>query len=413
VKVTLPAVDGSGLACLGVSGYVIGLSLPFLPELDVPLVFLVACAVLAALTSPGHPRLTRSLVALPVLGFVAARLVSALAAEETLRSLRIAAPILPALLLFFVLSEWVRTGHHVVVICVSLTVAGLLLATTFLVRGWLSPGANPDEWAVSAWSPLLVVKNDMTVVAVLAPLALAAAAVRPRWVVRLLVLGFFVALAAAIGAMQSRTVLITAVVAVACFGVFTRGSALVERPRRAWLLAGGAILLVLLVDAMLGFRFAHKVLSDWQGHGRLALWVAALAMFQDAPVLGHGPHSFVLQYRGYLDAMPLPGWVFVDPRLTPWPHNLILELLSEQGIVGLAAFLVLVGAGITMVVRLLRTRPSDLRQLGAGVGAALVAFLTAAMVELTMLRAWVTIVLFTLFGLLATITRVEHEGRAC
>ena len=406
-------VDGSSLACLGVSGYLIGLSLPLPARFDVPLVFLVVLAVLAALASPRQTWFTGSLVALPLLAFVAARLASAVAAADMLRSIRIIAPILPALLLFLVLSEWVRSRRDVVTVCLSLTVAGLVLASTFLVMGWLSPDASADVWAATAPSPLLVVKNDLAAVAVLAPLALAVAAVRPRWLVRLLVLAFFVALAAAIGAMQSRTVLLTTIVAVACFLGFTRGAALVRRPARLALLAAGTVALIVVVDGLLGFRLAHKVLSDWQGNGRLALWVAALAMFQDAPVLGHGPHGFLLHYRAYLDAMPLPGWIVVDARTTPWPHNLYLELLAEQGAVGLVAFVVLMAVGLSMVVRLLRTRQGDLRQLSAGVGAALVAFLTAAMVELTLIRAWVTIVLFTLFGLLATITRVEHEGRAC
>ena len=125
---TLQAAGGSALACLGVSGYVIGLALPVSPGLDLPLVFLVALAVLAAIASPQQRRLGDSLVALPLLAFVAARLASALAAPEPLRSLKMVAPVLPGLLLFFVLSEWVRTEHHVAVVYVSLTAAGLVLA---------------------------------------------------------------------------------------------------------------------------------------------------------------------------------------------------------------------------------------------------------------------------------------------
>ena len=409
---TLQAAGGSALACLGVSGYVIGLALPVSPGLDLPLVFLVALAVLAAIASPQQRRLGDSLVALPLLAFVAARLASALAAPEPLRSLKMVAPVLPGLLLFFVLSEWVRTEHHVAVVYVSLTAAGLVLATTFLVMGWLSAAGSADAWAQAMPSPLLVVKNDLAVVAVLAPVALAAARLRPRWLVRLLVLGFFAALVTAIGAMQSRTVLLTALVAVGGFAALTRGRALVAHPRRAWLLLAAAVAGVIAVDALLGFRLAQKILGDAQGSGRLALWAAALAMFQAAPVLGHGPHSFVLHYRAYLDTMQLPGWVVIDPRVTPWAHNLFLELLAEQGAVGLAAFLALVATGIATTARLLRADRRNIRCLGAGAGAALIAFLAAALVELTLLRAWVIIVLFTLLGLLVTATRVEREDSA-
>jgi len=135
-------------------------------------------------------------------------------------------------------------------------------------------------------------------------------------------------------------------------------------------------------------------------------------MFQDAPVLGQGPHGFMLHHRAYLDALQLPAWIRIEDRVTPWAHNLYLELLAEQGVLGLATFAGLVVAGIVTLVRISRSRQADVRLLGAGAGAALVAFLTAAWIELSLIRAWVTIILFTLLGLLATLTRVERESRA-
>ena len=98
---------------------------------------------------------------------------SSMAAPDFPRSLQLLAPLLPALLLFFVLSEWVETQRQISVIFVSLTVVGFVLATTLLVVSWLSGTGDSDAWARAVPSPLLVVKNDITVVAVLAPLALA------------------------------------------------------------------------------------------------------------------------------------------------------------------------------------------------------------------------------------------------
>ncbi len=408
----LPAVDASALASLGVAGYLIGLALPGAAAVDLPLAFLVILVVAAALAGLRHrPAPPRSLIAIPLLAFVAARLVSALTGPQAFPALPVIAPLLPALLVFFALSEWVRTRGHVVAVYASLTASGLILSTTFLAAAWRSgPGAS-EAWALAAPSALLVVKNDVTVVAVMAPLALAAALARPHPLVRLLVAAFFAALAAVIGIAQSRTALVTAIVAVASFAVLTKGRA-VARSRGAWLAVAGGLALVVAVDAALGFRLAHKVLGDWQGNGRFPLWAAALAMFQDAPVLGQGPHGFMLHQRAYLEALQLPGWLRVDDRVIPWAHNLYLELLAEQGALGLATFLGLVAAAAATLVRIQRTRHADVRLLGAGVGAALVAFLTAAAIELSLVRAWVTIILFTLLGLVATITRVEQGSRA-
>jgi len=404
-------VDASALASVGVAGYLIGLALPVATAVDLPLVFLVLLGVAAAIVGlrqpPARPR---SLIAVPLLAFVAARLVSALAAPQAFPALPVIAPLLPALLVFFALSEWVRTRRHVVAIYASLTASGLVLSMTFLAAAWLSGPGAPQAWAVATPSALLVVNNDVTVVAVVAPLAVAAALVYPHPLVRLLVAAFFAALAAVIGVAQSRTALVTAVVAVACFAALTRGRA-IAWSARAWLAVGGGVALVVAIDALLGFRLAYKLLGDWQGNGRLPLWAAAVAMFQDAPVLGQGPHGFMLHHRAYLDALQLPAWLRVDDRVMPWAHNLYLELLAEQGALGLATFLGLVAAGVAALVRILRTRHADVRLLGAGAGAALVAFLTAAGIELSLVRAWVTIILFTLLGLVATITRVEWESR--
>src|SRR5262249_40055903 len=161
------------------------------------------------------------------------------------------APLLPALLLFFVLSEWVRTRRHVVVIYASLTATGLLLSATFLAAAWLSGPRGGEAWALVAPSPLLVVSHDLPVVAAVAPLAVAIAVVRPHPLVRLLVAGFFAALITVIGVAQSRTALVTAVVSVVCFFALTRGRAIAWSARAPVVVAVAAGLAV-VVDALLG-----------------------------------------------------------------------------------------------------------------------------------------------------------------
>jgi O-antigen ligase len=112
-----------------------------------------------------------------------------------------------------------------------------------------------------------------------------------------------------------------------------------------------------------------------------------------------------------LDALSLPACAHRGPgdAVGAWAY---LELLAEQGVLGLGTFVLLAGAGVATLARIIRTRQRDLHLLVAGAGASLVAFLTAALIELSFIRGWVTIILFTLLGLLVTITRVEREGRA-
>jgi O-antigen ligase len=406
------AARASALGCVGVCGYLLGVALPVSPAFDLPLAFLVLLSTLAAVTGPKQSDLGRSRVLIPLAGFVAARLVSALAAPDPLGHLKVLAPLLPALLLFFVLAEWVQARRHVVAICASLTAAGFVLAATLLAASWLSDTPDAEAWAQAVPSPMLVVKNDIAVVAVLAPLPLATAWLRPGWLVRLCVLGFFAALLTVIGVVRSRTALLTTLVAIVAFAALAGGARAIRRPGLVVIVAG-LVAFALAASALVGFGLAHKTLHDWQGSGRLALWAAALAMFRDAPLLGHGPNSFGLHYRAYLDALQLPAWIAVDPRLTPWAHNLYLELLAEQGLVGLLAFLALGAAGVAMVRRIRRSPEPELQRLGAAAGAALIAFMAAAAFELSFIRAWVTIILFTLLGLLTTLSRSARGSAPC
>jgi len=73
--------------------------------------------------------------------------------------------------------------------------------------------------------------------------------------------------------------------------------------------------------------------------------------------------------------------------------------------------LALIGVGLVMLARIIRSRRDDVRSFGAR--AAFIAFLAAALFELSLVRVWVTIVLFILFGLLTTIGRSEKRGSVC
>jgi len=251
-----------------------------------------------------------------VLGFVLARLLSSLAAPNALRSLQLLAPFLRALLLFFVLSEWIETRRQMIAIYVCLALTAFVLGATLLVESWRSDTADAEAWARAVPSSLVVVKNDITV---LAPLALTVAWMRPRLLIRLGALGFFALLVSVNVLVQSRTAFVTTVVALGTFAALAGRRPFAHRKHVPLMLLGGVALIALIADACLGFRFAHKVTHDWHGTGRLALWATALSMFQSAPLVGHGPSSFV--------------WLGADAGRIPRAHNLYLEMLAEQGAV--------------------------------------------------------------------------------
>ena len=76
---------------------------------------------------------------------------------------------------------------------------------------------------------------------------------------------------------------------------------------------------------------------------RLSLWRLGVEMAGDEPLLGHGQDAFALLFAGYRDRPDLPGigTAHVAPESA---HNFFLDLAVGSGVLGLLAFLALVGA---------------------------------------------------------------------
>jgi putative inorganic carbon (HCO3(-)) transporter len=83
-----------------------------------------------------------------------------------------------------------------------------------------------------------------------------------------------------------------------------------------------------------------SVVADQNVGERLDLWQAASTMTLEDPVLGMGPGSFALFHQDYMDKLPRDIAHDLDVA-----HNTYLEVSSELGFAGLAAWLTLLGTG--------------------------------------------------------------------
>lgn len=106
----------------------------------------------------------------------------------------------------------------------------------------------------------------------------------------------------------------------------------------------------------------------------MELWRAAWSLFVANPVFGLGAHGFVAGYREWMPAIP------VDPRVTPWPHSLPLELLAQWGVVGFVA------VALALVASWRSARGRRGRYALAPVA---IAFALVACVEASAMRLWV------------------------
>jgi O-antigen ligase len=188
-------------------------------------------------------------------------------------------------------------------------------------------------------------------------------------------LGFYLACATlgALGVLASfsKGALLGGLVALPLLAALTAGPGWVRRG----LLAATAAALVLGVVAALALGVERlNPLGETSGI-RLSTWSSALRMALDHPLLGVGLDQFGRLYPQYID----PALASTNEINTAHPHNLVLDIWLRMGLLGLAAF----GLLLAHLFRLLRPhlRPAGSAPLALGIAAALVAALAHGLVD--------------------------------
>ena len=170
-------------------------------------------------------------------------------------------------------------------------------AATWLVE------PNDIAWVAVTWPPLLALCGDWRGRRVLAALPIALALVLMT-------------------ALESRLALIASLIALAPM--------LARAPLRmlgtGTALAAAFAALAWFVDPAIFAKGLASITS------RLQLWHVAGQVFSDWPWLGTGPYGFDLAYQSYQRAT-----LALDPRGTPWPHSLPLEIAAACGVAGILA----------------------------------------------------------------------------
>jgi O-antigen ligase len=95
-------------------------------------------------------------------------------------------------------------------------------------------------------------------------------------------------------------------------------------------------------------QYAQGGELDASNELRLHIWKAGLRMFMDHPILGVGTGQFRVAY----------GTIYSGRRHGPWmnPHNLLLQIVCELGVIGLCAFIYFFKQIATAIRSVLRLR---------------------------------------------------------
>jgi len=403
------------IACFGVCFYLVGFC--FELQCDVPLIILALAGLVANLIdidnhiAPWNQPITKALGL-----FILASIVSFLMSDDLARSWHMSLMLFPALLIFMLIKQYFNKRNlqflSITLVLVSL---GLSLALFFIALNHnleQDLGLYPiyaSLWVNDLASPILLVPNDIAFISVLTPFSIALILQKTNhYLTALAILSIFLGIVV-IALLRSRVALMSEFASLLIMTLLLlKSKHLVLKPVILMLCSG--VLVVLFIDGIMNFSIITKI--GLFANTRLALWLSAWQMFLDAPIFGHGPHTFVLSYQNYLNAIKLPSWMPTDPRVVPWPHNLYLELLAEQGIIGLISFVWLMHSVFSLTFRLLNVNDELTRIYAAVVLASLSSFSLAAVFELTFLRQWVVIIFFLLMGITCSLYQykeLEHE----
>ena len=320
-----------------------------------------------------------------MLGMVGACALSIAFGVDARHSLQLSVPALASALLWILIVRARRAPSMALHVVLGLLLAAVAQLALLLLAAQRAPGTTAPQWVAGAGAAWLVVPNDVAWIACVLPLLAALARQRERAVLA-------VALLAYLGVcvlLRSRSAALVALAAAALSELLA--AVRVPQPRWRWPAAFAAA----------GTLGACALLAFASMRARLQLWTAAWSIFLDHPLTGVGLHDFVIVYRQYLpdDAQ------LVDPRLTPWPHQLLLEIAAECGVIGVLAALILVAAVWRQAVR------APFAPLHRRVVAGLCGMLLLALVEATLLRQWVWLLGTALCALLTLEAGERDKGK--
>lgn len=342
--------------------------------------------------------------------FIGTTAASILTSHSVQTSAVMSMALLPATLMFFLVTRVLDRHDYVRLLCVALAAWSAYISAQVLIV-WLSGGVtDPTQAIKNARTAILVVPNDIMLTGVLMPIAMALFIdTKNNRLVRTIAIVSITLGIVATTLVQSRVGTVTLLIASIVWALFAAS-------RRTLLSLVLVAATVASVDCVSGFALLSKFV-DRTIEPRLVLWWAGSKMFLDAPVFGYGPGTFDLYYQQFLARTDIPPWLFADTRGMPWMHNLYLETAAERGVLGLVALISLLAGGAAAAWKILRNRGNknemSMCLVSAGVGASFTTFCLVAGFELSFARLWVAVTFFVILALLNVLVRLEGREQPC
>jgi O-antigen ligase len=379
------------IGIIGVFVYILSMTVPAWINMALVLASFSGIVV-AALGNCDRFSLKRPLV-LPIGIFVLLSFLSILMSIDLKTSLEPTLLMIPALLIYFLIIELFNI-NHVKLLYLAFSIVAIIISITLLQVYFDSHAHSRYVWIAEAKHPLLVVPNDLIFISLIAPLSFSLLYQKPISIMGILAFISLLLSLSVVVFFQSRGAVLTLLFSVGCAAILLCS----KRVKALAILIVLAIVLVsivVLLDYTQNFLLYKRITNDSSLGGRIQLWLVAWSMFLDEPLFGHGIQTFRLLLNSYSQTTNIPV------EVTSWAHNLYLETLVGQGIIGLASLLTVLLNSLWISWKTRKAKQKEVRILSMGALAAMLGFCFAAIFEITFIRYW-SVTLF--FSLLAIIT---------
>ena len=332
-----------------------------------------------------------------ILLFILSSLLSASISSDLDRSFNTSLPMWPGLLVYLLITFCYKKNSDVLLTFFSLIVISNAISIYLLYHAINNINLSAIDLILTQNNVLIDVPNDVSLCALYVPLFFAlldSSQIKSK--APLKIVGFLL-------------VLVTCTVYKSFVGIICLFSSmtfylLLARNKFQLLALYLSVSICLLVDLATGSFLIEKISKTIDLYGwdpRFALWGAALLMFFQLPVLGHGPGTFVTMYQEYIDVLNIPPNLPLDTRLVPWPHNLYLEILAERGVIGFFLFSIILIISIHYSYKIFTFSSMKYKIVVIGLLSSLLGFIIGSFIEFTFLRLWVVNYLFLVVGMIS------------
>ena len=388
------------VTCALLPAYVIRLHVGPIPSTVLEVSILLTLAAFALETFRGrHPLEWQSPFTIPAAVFLVAGAISLLVSPEQVKGLGLyRAYLVEPIAFFFVLGHVVKSAWRARFVLGGLALGG---AVAGIANAVVVLNAIRHHTLDLALPPPVVIYNTSNATALfLVPLIGIAASLflydRERWV-RPASGAFLVISLGATALSLSRAGYVALAVLALILALLN--------PYRRYLLPGVVVLAVgLSFVPALASRLAHEFNPSDPNNtlvSREHLWQATLRMLQDHPILGTGLYGFRRSIQ------PYRGGVYQEDLI--YPHNIVLNMWTETGLVGLAAFLWLLVQAFRVSWRGWKSGPAAWRAIQLGVVLAMVAIIVHGLVDVPYFKNDLALEFWTFLGLAWAGTRVAKE----